>query len=802
MTEISATAMLMLGVVLALWLAAGVWAIVTGLRMRRDSQSQREQAERLAGLLQSAPAIPLLVRADGRIEAPGRLAGWLGRETVPAFVSELTGAGGGLKPVDRQGLEQDIVATQRGGRAFVRSVRAEGSNRILLVRGAPAGPDIANAGGVILWIFDATDSQQRIATLENEETLLREALEALSGLIEAAPLPMWYRDKDLHLSLVNHAYVRAVDAASAADVIEQGIELFEAIDNLPPRQAARFTLTKGTVMSRTVPATLHGERRMMQMVEVPVRSMGVAGYAIDRQDFESVRAEQVRLIASQRDLLDRLSAAVVQFGPDRSLSFWNQSFVSLFALQPDHLMDHPEFERVLDRMREGGRIPEHRDFPSWRKERREWFTAAGATEENWLLADGTHLRVFAQPMPDGGLLLIFEDRTEQVQLSSARDTLLRVRTATFDSLFEGIGVFAADGRLHLWNSRFRHIWNVDEAVLAAHPRIDDFMNSMSDRLARPPQASLVRELMRSCTIDRKQRNGRVVFADGRTFDFAAIPLPDGNALFTMMDVTDSRRIEEVLREQNEALAEADKIKTAFLTNMSYDLRTPLTTIGGFAEMMKAGYTGELPPVAQEYVSAILESTEKLSSLIDRVLDLTQGEAGTLPLGRVPVELQGLVEACHMRWEKAAEDRNIALVMDVKPSTGRVMGDPKRLAQALDQLVDNALRAVPAGGRILLHSDGQVKNARLVVSDNGPGMDARAQARAFDVFSRMSEGGGRSNGAGLGLPLVRKLVEAHGGTVSLISEPGEGTMVVMELPRGDLPRVDMSKASVKRNAPHG
>lgn len=787
MVQVSATVMVVAGAVMALWLAAAVYVLVTGLKLRRRGHHQREQADRLAALLQSAPAVPMLIRPDGRIEAPARLAGWLGLAAVPAYLSELTSEGGCFDAADSAALSADILSAQRGAKSFSRAIMVRGSSRALLVKGAPAGPDLANPGAAILWLFDATESQTRIATLEREGTLLHDALEALSGLIEAAPLPMWHRSADLKLSLVNSAYVRAVEAPSAADVIGQQIELFETIDGLPPPEAARIALDKGEVLTRVVPATLGGERRMMQVVEVPMGRAGVAGYAIDKQDYESARTEQARTVASQRDMLDRLTAAVAQFGPDKSLVFWNKAFVSLFALKPEHLVDRPEFERVLDRMREGERIPEHRDFPAWRSERRAWFTAQEASEENWLLADGTHLRVFAQPMPDGGLLLVFEDRTEHIQLSSARDTLLRVRTATFDSLFEGIGVFAADGRLHLWNNRFRAIWGVEEGVLAAHPRIDDFMTSLAGKLARPPQASLVRELMRSCTVDRKQRNGRIGFADGRTFDFAAIPLPDGNALFTMLDVTDSRRIEHVLREQNEALAEADKVKTAFLANMSYDLRTPLTSIGGFAEMMKAGYAGELPATAQEYVGAILDSTAKLSGLIDTVLDLTQGEAGTLPLEREPVDLAAFVTACRDRWVAQASAKKIELVVDIKPSTGRIMADEKRLAQALDKIMDNAVRVVPEGGRISLHADGQVGGARLIVSDNGPGMDAKSQARAFDRFSRMNDTG-RGDAQGLGLPLARQLVEAHGGSLSLISEPGEGTVFTMELPRGDLPRL--------------
>jgi signal transduction histidine kinase len=770
MLSLSTTAMVAIGGVLALWLAAAVWAVRSGMRMRGAGQAARDQAARLSLLLQSAPALPVLVRPDGRLDGSDRLTGWIGRARPLHFVSELTAEDGELRPEDAKGLASDIAAAQRAGKSFARVVKAIGSARTLMARGAPASPELSPAGSVILWVFDATESQQEITALQQERDHLRAALESLSGLIESAPLPMWHRHPDLRLALVNSAYVKAVDAHSAQAVIGQGIELVETVNGESPMTAAARAAESGEPLTRLVPATIDGVRRMMRVVDVPLGDAGVAGFAIDMHELEQARADNRRQMAAQRDMLDRLSAGVAQFGADRALRFWNQPFVSLFGLQPEHLAEGPQFERVLDRMRDAGRMPEHRDFPAWRAERRDWFLSTEAHEENWLLPDGTHLRVFAQPMPDGGLLMIFEDRTEQVQLSSARDTLLRVRTATFDNLFEAISVFSSDGRLSLWNNRFRQIWQVDEGVLAKHPRVDELMQKVANRLVKPHQASVVRELVRAATIERKQRNGRVAFADGTSFDFAAIPLPDGNALFTMLDVTDSRRMEQVLRDRNEALEEADRIKTAFLTNISYDLRTPLTSIAGFAEMMREGYAGDLPPTAKDYVEAITQSTDKLAALIDNVLDLAQGEAGALELEKGHVALAALARASADRFVQEAEERGLELAVDLKPSLGSMIGDEKRIAQALDKLLANAVRTLPTGARILLHGDGNQRIARLIVSDDGPGIALNAQPDRGETLD-------------LGLPLARQLVEAHGGTLNVMSEPGEGTMITMELPRG-------------------
>ncbi|RZM29219.1 MAG: PAS domain-containing sensor histidine kinase, partial [Sphingomonas sp.] len=489
---------------------------------------------------------------------------------------------------------------------------------------------------------------------------------------------------------------------------------------------------------------------------------------------------------AQRAMLDRLSAGGAQFGGDRSLVFCNQPFRRMFAMRSEWLADRPEFDRVLERMREANRLPEVRDFPSWKAERRDWFMqtgsaqGGGAMEENWHLRGGTHLRVVAQPLPDGGLLLIFEDRTEQVQLASARDTLLRVRTATFDNLFEALGVFAADGRLQLWNNRFRALWGLEEEFLASHPRVDAFAEAAGAKLATPGRSALIPDLVRSATVGRQQRGGRVAFADGRHFEFAGVPLPDGNALFTMLDITDSRRAEQALRDRADALEATDKVKTAFVANMSYELRTPLTSISGFAEMLHGGYAGALTPQAEGYVGAILESVERLGLLVDDVLDLTRAESDRAETDRSDVDLATTVRAAAETILPSAKRRKLDFAIEVARSTGRVNGNPKRLKEVVEHLLRHAVAATPDGGRVLLHTDGNATTARIVVSDDGVGMDAEAVAHAFDRFAESKPMGDRA--LGLGLPLAKQFVEAHGGTIELVSEPGAGTLITVELPR--------------------
>jgi signal transduction histidine kinase len=312
--------------------------------------------------------------------------------------------------------------------------------------------------------------------------------------------------------------------------------------------------------------------------------------------------------------------------------------------------------------------------------------------------------------------------------------------------------------------------------------VDVFADHVSSLLNDTGKSALLRELVRRATMDRTQHSGRLAFKSGQFFELASVPLPDGNALITMLDITDSRKVEGALRERAQALEEADKVKSAFVSNMSYELRTPLTSIAGYAEMLESGLAGPLDPQAQDYARSISEAASRLGGMIDRVLDLTQNDSGALPMDRKHIELALLAHDAAREHKPIAEAKGLELVAQIDPEVGAVVGDPRRLREVLDHLLDNAIAFTPAGGRVLLHADGDAYTARIIVSDNGQGMNAAQQARAFDKFSRVD---GLRDGAdklGLGLSLARQFVEAHGGTLTLVSETGEGTMITVELPR--------------------
>lgn len=778
--ELSPLALTLIGLILAAWTVGAAVMMVMAANKARNFEANRKALRRLNRMLDEAPAIPMLVRADGRLEAPERLAAWLGLDNVPYYLSELDGgAGKGLSAEQLAQLTQAVQRTQKTAMPFQLVLTPQGSRNSLALRGMLADQQVSPGGSALIWVFDFSESAGELTRLRESTARAQGDFSALVGLIEAAPMPMWFRGPDLRLKLVNHAYVQAVGADNADEVVSKQLELLEPVDGRKPGDVAKEAAQQGAAIERIVPATIRGERRSFRVSDLPLGEEGVAGYAIDIEEQEQQARNFRAFRKAQHTMLDQLSVGVAQFDAAERLVFANQPFHRQFDLPTVAVGEGLPFHRFLSESREKGRTPEVRDFPNWRREHGEWFGATDTQEEAWPLPGGTHLRMVAQPMPDGGLVLIAEDRTEQLAISATRDTLLRTRTAMLDSLFEALAVFAPDGSLQVWNRSFAGTWGLEPELLDSHPVADQLLQAIAPNLEQADQAQAIGAIIRTATLDRREKGGRVQLADGRTLEVAGVPLPDGNGLLTVFDITDSQKAEKALRERNLALEEADEVKANFLANMSYEFRVPLTSIGGFAELIQSGAAGELSEQAQEYVSAILESVQRLTDQVENVLDLSQSEAGLLPLSKERVETMPFLTQLARARENAIVDGGLTL--DLKGNGGRYLEcDPRQLGRALGNLLDNAIAATPDGGRILVKLEAKGTGARIVISDNGAGMSADELARALDGNGPSADGADERQ-QGLGLRLARQLIEAHGGTLDMQSSKGAGTTATITLP---------------------
>ncbi|AKM09695.1 PAS domain-containing sensor histidine kinase [Croceicoccus naphthovorans] len=766
--EIGVPALVLLGLMMACWTAAAAWTLLAARRSSLTARRDKLRVLRMTRMMDEAPALPLLVRADGRIEASDRLAGWFGLDALPNTITELAGEGArGVPRAEIDALYEHVRRTLSSAAPFRMVLHPQGEGHALAVTGHLADPQVSRGGAVLVWLVDASDSATQIARLTESAERARTDFSSLVGLIEAAPVPMWFRAADGRLRLVNSAYVAAVGGESAEDVVASNIELVEEHEGVSAKQVALEARKSGQAIQRNLMATIEGERRAVKVSDLPVGDEGIAGYAIDVEEFEMLAREYRAFRAAQRALLDQLSSGVAQFDAGRNLIFVNLPMQRLFRLPPSIGQESTPIGEVFGVMRDAGRLPEVRDFPAWRREKDNWFTASEAQDEEWVLPDGSHLRIVAQPMPDGGLMMIVEDRTEQLQLASARDTLLRVRTAMQDSLFEGVAVIAPDGCLQLWNRRFASEWSLSEDFLGSHPHIDALLEALAPRLNAPSDARRIGMVIEAATLRREQTGGRVTLSDGRTMALMGVPLPDGNGMLTSLDITDSQKAEAALLERNQALVEADAVKTRFLANMSYEFRTPLTSITGFAEMLRDGVAGELSEAGAEYVTAILESTARLSDQIESVLDLTQSEAGLLPLARETIELMPLMTRLVHDRAQNIEAAGITLNLRGDRTAGTVIGDPRRLARAIGNVIDNAIAVTGKDGRI---------NIDLKRRREGPRIMIHYQTGATGPEAEIA----RQN-AGLGLPLARELIEAHDGSIEFMQHANSGITATIALP---------------------
>jgi signal transduction histidine kinase len=445
---------------------------------------------------------------------------------------------------------------------------------------------------------------------------------------------------------------------------------------------------------------------------------------------------------------------------------------------------------VLDRLRDLRRIPEQVDFRSWKQKQLDIYgDISGHRDELWHLPDERALRVITQPHPGGGAQVVIEDVTQQLSLERSVSTLSKVQNVTLNNLHEGVALIQPDGRVRLSNTAFAELMGLSSEWLATEPEIDEALSRALHLKGMIEAREELQVQIRAMVNSRRPIDGALALQNARHVTYSGTLLPDGSALLTLIDVTDTRTKQAALEQSNAALASFNEMRSRFIENTSYELRTPLTSIMGFAEMLEQGFLGDLLPKQRDYLRDILKSSQKLDALIGDLLDLTLLGSKTVPIEKQDVDIVQLLQDVLRDAQSAADAKSLKMVLDTadlhRAGVRTAEMDRNRMHQALTKVLDNAIHFTPPHGHVDITASYNDREILLSVADNGPGMSKADQAQVFELFHRGTNSTGHK-GVGLGLTLVRHIMDAHGGSVEIQSILNQGTRINLRLPYLSLP----------------
>jgi signal transduction histidine kinase len=734
-------------------------------RLRFDIQGLQIEADRFRALLFAEPQILISWAAgDNRPEISGDIALVLPRDSQ---LQRVLAFGTWLPPEPALQMDHAVDALREAGEGFLLNVTTSHGH-------AFEAMGRAIGGQAIVRIRELGGLRRELAETQLRHKALLEEAEMLRGLAAAIPWPIWTKRAKGGLAYANAAYARATDATSVADAITRDLELLDSAG----RGEMDRKLNEAATFTARLPIVVGGERRFYDVHARNVEG-GRAGIAIDASEAEALRAALVRMAEAHRRTLDQLSSGVAVFDGQRRLAFYNDSYRRLWDLDRTFLDNNPDDSSVLDRLRAARKLPEQPDFRAWKAKLHEAYRAVEPDKDTWYLPDGRTVSVVTTPNPEGGVTYLFDDVTESFDLARRFDGLIRVQRETLDNLAEAVAVFGSNGRAQLFNPAFAKMWKLSAEALQEQPHIETveawcrplFDHSDTWRALREAVTTIENRVALPLKLERK---------DGSVLDCMTMPLPDGATMLTFQDITDTENFERALRERNEALETADKMKIDFVHHVSYELRSPLTTIIGFAHFLSDPMTGPLMPKQAEYLGYITASTNALLAIINNILDLATIDAGAMSLNLGAIDIRKTIEAAAEGIQDRLATDRIALRIDADPDIGSFVGDESRVVQVLYNLLANAVGFSPHDSAITISARRTEHRVVFSVTDSGPGIPPDVKDKVFDWFESHSNGS-RHRGAGLGLSLVRSFVELHGGKVRVDSIVGKGTTVTCDFP---------------------
>ncbi len=735
-------------------------------RLRQNYSSMRAERDKLAALVEvDDQCIVVWDNRDQEARVLGTLASGSG---APDSQNNFMGFGKWLEPASAIGLENAITQLRSEARQFNFNIITQ-SGRCIETQGRVSG------GHAFVRFILLDGTRQELAKVSMAHANLFSRFALLEKFFERLPSPVWINTSDGKLAYVNAAYAKAVDAADADTAVSQNSPLFDSAE----REVIARALENEGHWHQNLPVVFAGDRRPMETIGV-VGENGSCGIAIDRGDVEEIRNALKHAVASHEQTFDHLGTAIAIFDANQKLQFHNSSFQQLWNLAQHDLEGQPSNADLLDILRDMNRLPEQPDWKRWKAQQLNIYQSTETREEHWHLPDGRTLRVIVNPQNQGGASWVFENVTEELELKSNYNSLIRVQGETLDHLNEAVAVFGSNGKVRLTNPAFLALWGFEVPQDVEGQHIKKISATIRKKLENDESWERISLGITGVDDDKNDLTGRLELHCGAIFDYHLVYLPEGQSMLTLADMTAAVNIERALKERNDALEESDALKTRFIQHVSYELRAPLTSISGFAEILASHGPGKLNAKQAEYLEYISRSSDVLKALIDDMLDLATIDAGAMQLDMGRVDLNEIITATVADLSQQLERFQIKTKIDIAKDAQSMIGDGERIHQILSKLLSNAVNVSPDGGIIDIGVRRAGSMVEFSICDQGPGIPEENRSSIFERFETV-QGSERKRGAGLGLSIVKSFTELHGGTVYVEESAKKGARFVCRLP---------------------
>ena len=756
-------------------LLSAVWLIRERGKVAGENQSLRSRVADLTASLERSDALlssrdARIIIWDSRTDKPDLIGSMPSSSGVPQDRSHFLAFGRLLSPQSAAQLDRAVSSLRERGTAFELHCETI-TGQLLDVQGRRTGT------AAYVRFLGLSDLQAQVARLRHDAEELSHANGLFAALLDALPFPVWRRETNGALQWANKAYQAILLKDSGRKGAGPAMPLGELFGT-QARELIERKRQQGGFFEDRLATVVEGDRRVFDVIDVAT-PIGTVGMARDVSEMDSLKEEYERTLRSQADTLNQLTTAVAIFDSSQKLRSFNNAFQKLWGLDIPFLESAPEHGLILDRLRSDGKLPEQPEWRRWREQVLGVYRAPEGGEDWWHLPDGKTLRVLANPQPKGGAIVVFENMTEKFDLESRYNTLIRVQGETLDNLAEGVAVFGSDGKVRLSNPSFAALWSLPSEMAQVGVHISAIRAACKDMVKNKEWDTFV-GVATGFDDARDSRLGQIELTSGAVLAFAQVPLPNGQTMLTFVDVTDSARVERALKDKNEALQRADMLKNDFIQHVSYELRSPLTNIIGFTELLQQPSTGPMSERQRDYLDHIAVSSSVLLTTVNDILDLATVDAGIMDLDISEIDVPSLFENIQQANASRFAEAGVTLRLNAGMDASRFRADAQRLRQVIGNLLSNSVNHAPEGSTVTLSSRREGGQIIISVHDQGPGIPADVLNSVFDRFVAHGASGKRG-GTGLGLSIVKGLVELHHGKVSIHSNPGEGTQVECRFP---------------------